>query len=229
MIRKLLRRIFPGVFSPAQSKRPKRWPTREAMEALPPFEALGLKEITVVDSPEAAHRARAALLHEDVVGFDTESKPTFVKGQVSTGPHVVQISVRHHAYVFILHDQDSRQVACEFIASEKLLKVGFGLSDDIRRIRTKLRVEPQSVIDLEAVLAKNGYGPGVGVKVGVAMALGKRFSKSGRASTSNWEKRHLDDRQVLYAANDAYAALHVYLTLPLKKRPRALAVAQKPH
>jgi hypothetical protein len=216
MIRSWLKQLFPGVLKSAKTQRPARWLTREAIDALPPFEALGLSSITVVDSPESAHRAREALGRERVAGFDTESKPTFVKGQASTGPHVVQLALRNRAYVFLLHCEKSRRLACELIGSEALLKVGFGLGDDLRRIRAKLQVTPRSVIDLETVLAANGYGRGAGVKVAVAMTLGRRFSKSGRVSTSNWARRRLDARQLLYAANDAFAALRVYFALPKK-------------
>jgi len=201
------------------TKRPRRWPTREAIEALPPFEALALDAITVVDRPESAHRARAALRHERVAGFDTESRPTFVKGQKSNGPHIVQLATRDRAYVFMLHDADSRDVARELIASPALMKVGFGLGDDLRRIPVKLGVQPLGVVDLETTFFRNGYGRGVGVKVGVAIALKRRFSKSKRASTSDWSRRTLSEKQLIYAANDAWAALRVYLALPPKKRP----------
>jgi len=188
-------------------------PTREEIHALPAFDALGLEDVVEVDSAEAAAQASAELSREPVVGFDTESQPTFVKGQVSRGPHVVQFAARRRTYVFMLHDAHCRRAACELIGSSALLKVGFGLDQDRRLIALRLKVQPQALVDLETLFARRGYGRGVGVKAAVAIVFKRRFSKSKSASTSNWARRRLSPKQLLYAANDAYAALRVYHAL----------------
>lgn len=213
MILKWLWRLLFGPRKDDPRVRPRAWPTREQIEALPPFEALELKDIIEVVTPAGAQRAYRELENEKVLGFDTESKPTFVKGHVSTGPHVAQFSTKERAYVFILHEREIRRVVGALIALPSIKKVGFGLGDDLRRIRIKLGVEPQSVVDLETIFAKKRLGRGVGVKVGVALTLKRRFMKSKKASTSNWMSRHLTDKQILYAANDAYAAIRVFAAL----------------
>ena len=219
MIQKWLGRLFskrpatPPAPTQNPRERPASWPTREEIALLPPFDALTLDRIAVVASASAAERARQELHGERIVGFDTESKPIFVKGHISTGPHVAQFATLKRAYVFILHDEGVRRAAASLIASKDLKKVGFGLGDDLRRIRVKLRVEPHATIDLETICAAKGYGRGMGVKVAVAMVLKKRFSKSKKASTSNWMRRSLSEKQLLYAANDAYAPIRVYHAL----------------
>jgi ribonuclease D len=96
--------------------------------------------------------------------------------------------------------------------------VGFGLGDDLKRIRIKLGVQPGSTVDLETLFTAKGYKRGVGVKIAVAIALKRQFKKSKKASTSNWGNKHLTDKQLLYAANDAYAAMRVYdAMVPTKK------------
>lgn len=180
------------------------------MAALPPFEGLGLDAIVEVAKPEQAERARRQLLAADVVGFDTESKPVFVRGHVSTGPHVAQFSTLERAYIFMLHNDACRHVVGALLASEKLHKVGFGLREDLRRIPIKLGVTPRSVLDLETLFAARGHGRGVGARVAVAIALKRRLLKSRKASTSNWMRHRLSEKQLLYAANDAYAAIKVY-------------------
>lgn len=184
---------------------------------LPPFDGLKLGEIVEVATARDAQRACEELMTHAVVGFDTESKPTFRKGEVSTGPHVAQFSTTERAYVFMLHDPECRRVTGKLIGLAAIKKVGFGLSEDLRQVRSKLRVEPREVLDLESLFAQRGFGRGVGVKVGVAITMKRRFMKSKRASTSNWMQRRLTDKQILYAANDAYAALTVFHALTSSK------------
>lgn len=198
-------------------KRPSNWPTKEEIAALPPFEALKLWDIVKVDNAEIARQAFKELSAETVVGFDTESKPTFRKGEVSTGPHIVQFSTSHRAYIFLLHDPECRKTAGALIALRPLMKVGFGLRDDLRRIQSKMHVEPQNVWDLETLFREKGFGRGVGVKVGLALLFKRRFLKSKKASTSNWSRPALTDAQILYAGNDAFAAICAYHALARRK------------
>ncbi len=214
MIRNFLARLFARLLARLRKQDPQarntRWPTREQILLLPPFDALGFDDIVEVANAADAHRARQELMTAGVVGFDTESKPTFQKGHVSTGPHVAQFSTMDKAYVFMLHDAESRKATCDLIASKTLKKVGFGLGDDLKRIPIKLGVQPHSVLDLETLYREKGHGRGVGVKVAVAISLKRRFMKSKKASTSNWASHRLTDKQLLYAANDAYAAICVF-------------------
>ena len=101
--------------------------------------------------------------------------------------------------------------AGKLIASEVLKKVGFGLSGDLRQITEKLKVTPRAVLELADLFAEMGHGKGVGAKVGVAIALKRRFSKSKKASTSNWKQRRLTDKQVLLTPPiDAFAAISAH-------------------
>jgi ribonuclease D len=190
-------------------------PTRDEIALLDVFEGLGLQDIEVVATPHQAERALAALGALRVVGFDTESKPTFVKNEVSGGPHVVQFASLDHAWVFQLHDADCRAAAAHLLASSALTKVGFGLAGDRTQIRHTLGIEPQAVVDLDTVFKRRGYRNSVGVKGAVAMVFGRRFVKSRKQTTSNWAARQLSEGQVCYAANDAYAALRVLDALGL--------------
>jgi len=188
-------------------------PTREQIHALPPFEAMPLGRIVEVSTAAAAARALEALAGESVVGFDTESQPIFRKGQVSQGPHVAQFATPELSYVFILHDPEVRRAAARLIESPALKKVGFGFDQERRLIPARLGVEPRELVDLERLFSTRGHGLGVGVKAAVAIALHRRFFKNKRVTTSNWSKPRLSDRQLLYAANDAYAALRVFEAL----------------
>lgn len=189
------------------------WPTREEIALLPWFKGLERSDIFVVDSAQDATAAFDALSQETIVGFDTESKPTFVKGQVSTGPHVVQFSTDKKAYVFLIRDHECQKKASDLIKLESLKKVGFGLNHDLKQIHQRLHVTPKSVLDLESLFREKGLGRGVGAKVGVALMFKKQFRKSGKISRSNWGAHPLSHSQIMYAANDAYAAYRVYQAL----------------
>ena len=217
MILKFFARLFSRRKAHDPHSRPPVWPTREQIALLPPFDALGFDDILEISTAPDARRAEEELMAAGVVGFDTESKPTFTKGHVSTGPHVAQFSTMERAYVFMLHDAESRRVVKALIASKTLKKVGFGLGDDLKRIPIKLGVQPESVLDLETLFREKGHGRGVGVKVAIAITLKRRFMKSKKASTSNWAARRLTDKQLLYAANDAYAAICAFHALAKKR------------
>lgn len=194
-------------------------PEPEDLALLEPFERIGLDRISVVATAREAEDAAAALLRERVWGFDTESRPTFIAGEASQGPHVVQLATLARAFVFQLHDEDCRALAGDLLARAGIVKAGFGLREDKRRIAHKLGVEPSDVLDLDTVFRQRGYRRQVGVKAAVAVLFGRRYQKSRRATTSNWAQRRLTEAQLLYAANDAWAALRVYHALGLEPAP----------
>jgi ribonuclease D len=176
---------------------------------------LGLDRIQLVATAAQAHAAHGALAVERAWGFDTESKPTFFKDQVSEGPHVVQLATAHKAWVFQLHDLECRAVVADLLALRGVVKAGFGLGDDRKRITEKLGVEPADVLELNAVFRERGYRKDMGVKGAVAVLFNRRYIKSRKATTSNWANPRLTEAQLVYAANDAYAAIRVFHELGL--------------
>ncbi len=190
-------------------------PDKEAIALLPPFERLGLDRITLVNTGKQATLAYDALVVAQAWGFDTESKPTFKVGEASDGPHVLQLSTREQAWVFQLHDPDCRAIAADLLARGGIAKAGFGLGDDRKRIIQKLGIEPEGILELNAVFHARGYRKDMGVKGAVAVLFNQRFQKSKKAATSNWANPRLSESQLVYAANDAYAAICVWEALGL--------------
>jgi len=190
-------------------------PTKEQIALLEPFQRLGLDRIVQVATGAQAQAAFAQLASSPAWGFDTESKPTFFKDQVSEGPHTVQLSTLDQAWVFQLHDLECRAVVAELLALRGVPKAGFGLGDDRRRIIEKLRVDPVDVLELNTVFRERGWRKDMGVKAAVAVLFNQRFIKSKKATTSNWANVRLSEAQLVYAANDAYAAARVYHALGL--------------
>ncbi len=182
-------------------------------DTLPPYQGLALSEVLVVKSASDAASALQALAAADVIGFDTESKPTFAKGEESTGPHLVQLATDDGAYLFQIGAAPASalvELLRAVLESDAILKVGFGLGDDLRRVRAKLGIEPRNVLDLSTALRRRGERNPLGAKTAVARFFGQEMQKSKRITTTNWALPRLSDKQILYAADDAHAALRVY-------------------
>jgi len=190
-------------------------PTKEEIKLLEPFIGLELEHIHVPASPEEFASATADIKAAGIVGFDTESKPTFVVGDVSEGPHVVQFALHDKAYLFQMHRIEGHAFLLELLQSEQLIKVGFGLRSDRKHILAKLGVHFNGVVDLNSVFSMDGYHKEMGVRAAVALVLKQRFAKARHVTTSNWSQPQLTPQQMRYAANDAYAALRVLEALNL--------------
>ena len=188
-------------------------PSKDDTELLPPFVGLTLAQIEVPTTSTEIARAVEHLLSQRFVGFDTESKPTFAKGEAASGPHVVQFATLDRGYIFqVRHGEtrhESHDALTALLQSQTMVKVGFGLKSDRGHIQRKLGAHPNAILDLTTYFKQRGYRNEVGVRGAVAMVLQQRFQKSKRVSTSNWANALLSDSQLLYAANDAYGAICV--------------------
>lgn len=192
-------------------------PTRDDMALLEPFAGLTIDRIFVPSTRAEIDRAAIELATARFVGFDTESKPTFAKGEVSDGPHTVQFATLEKAYVFQLHRTDCHQAVSAILTSTEIVKVGFGLRSEQDQLPRKLGVHPRAILDLCAVFRRQGYRKMIGVKTAVAVVFKQKFQKSKRVSTSNWARHELAPNQLVYAANDAYAAVKVLDALGLSE------------
>ncbi|HEU5437174.1 MAG TPA: 3'-5' exonuclease [Telluria sp.] len=173
-----------------------------------------MADVRMVKSDQDAAAALAALSAMDVIGFDTESKPTFLKGEVSTGPHLVQLATDSTAWLFQIGAQPPTEailhVLTTVLESPAILKVGFGLADDIKRLRAKLGIDTVHVTDLATAMKQKNERNSLGAKTAVARFFGQALQKSKKITTTNWALARLSDKQILYAADDAHVALKLY-------------------
>ncbi|MDN4060095.1 3'-5' exonuclease [Massilia sp. YIM B02769] len=185
-----------------------------AEDTLPPYVGIALSDVRLVKTAGDAAAAMAALTAADVVGFDTESKPTFAKGEKSTGPHLVQLATDDTAWLFQVGAAPLRAelqaVLRAVLESPDILKVGFGLGDDLRRLQGKLGIETRNVLDLSTALRRRGERNTLGAKTAVARFFSQALTKSKRITTTNWALPQLSEKQILYAADDAHVALRIY-------------------
>ena len=181
---------------------------------LPPYVGIDLAQVRLVRSEQDAREALADLLASDAVGFDTESKPTFAKGEVSTGPHLVQLATLETAWLFQTATPAGNALAVTVLKpvleDERVLKVGFGLGDDVKRLKSKFGIGLRNVLDLSTALRRRGERNPLGARSAVERFFGQRLQKSKRITTTNWALPRLSDKQLQYAADDAHAALKIY-------------------
>ena len=194
-------------------------PGKDIIAAMPLFPSLGLADIFLPVSPEQIELALLELKVQLHLGFDTESKPTFRKGEVSDGPHLVQFATSHRAYLFQTHNPLAQAAVAELLNAPHIAKLGFGLSNDTSLLAQKFAIHPQNLVDLDRTFRQLGYKNSVGAKSAVAILFQQRFAKSKSISTSNWSLPRLTERQVIYAGNDAYAAIRVFEALQAGMHP----------
>lgn len=187
-------------------------PTKEQIRELPVYKGVNLDNIIVVSNKEEAIDAVSELMQYSVLGFDTESKPTFKKGEVSSGPHLIQLSCLSKTFIFPSVFPDVISEVAKVLANSNIKKVGFGLSDDKKALTNKFSIKVENTVELSSKVKNfTGVKQNVGARAAVAMLFGQRLTKS--AQTSNWAAFPLQDYQLLYAANDSYSALCVEIEI----------------
>ncbi|OTT96223.1 3'-5' exonuclease [Acinetobacter nosocomialis] len=184
---------------------------KASIQQLPLFKNLNHQNIVVIENIEQCKTIEEELKAAIFLGFDSESKPTFRVGEVSTGPHLIQLATEHKAYLFHVNSSTLKFLQ-PILSNPKQLKVGFGLKND-KHIFHKKGIELESCIDLAKGFSHFGFTQQMGVQKAVALLFGQYLSKSKKVGTSNWAQKPLTPQQISYAAADAYAALLVFLEL----------------
>lgn len=187
-------------------------PTKDEIKELPLYTGVSLDDIQIVENEADAHDALNELADETCVGFDTESKPIFRKGQVSPGPTLIQIATATKAFLFPVRFPPALAAARTILNDPNIKKVGFGIRDDNKELRSKLDIDIVNTEDLSVKLKRlAGEKNLIGARAAVAMVLKARLGKG--AQRSNWGTYPLKANQILYAANDAHSAICVELSL----------------
>lgn len=168
-------------------------------------------KIIVIESVDAEfNRAIAYLRSQKVIGFDTETRPTFTPAQPRYNVSLLQLSGPDRAYLFRLNKMGMHRRLCNLLASEKIVKVGAAIHDDIRGLQKLHGFNPGGFVDLQKI----GWEWGIrdkAVKKMSAIILGFRISKTQQLS--NWEADVLSESQCKYAATDAWVCRQMYLKL----------------
>ena len=164
-------------------------------------------EVLLVTTAEERARAMADIREERVAGFDTETRPAFIKGQ-SYLPCLAQVATARAVYLFRLERTDFSAELTEFLASPEITKSGISIADDLRQLKLLFPFEAKRVVDPGSVASRHGLSQ-TGLRNLAAIFLGFRIPKGNR--TSNWAAQRLNPAQITYAATDAWACRELYL------------------
>lgn len=170
-------------------------------------------EIHVVDTVEEAQQALSDLCQHNILGIDTETRPSFRKGHTNK-VSLIQISTHTDCYLFRINKIGLIEGLRELLTNEKVLKVGISLRDDFSVLHRVDDFEPHNFLDLQSVIRDYGISDMSLQKI-YAIIFGKKISKAQRLS--NWEAAELSVPQQYYAALDAWACLHIYDALQSKQ------------
>jgi ribonuclease D len=184
---------------------------KASIQQLPPFENLNHHSIVVIENSEQCKSIEEELKAATFLGFDSESKPTFQVGEISTGPHLIQLATTQKAYLFHVNSSTLKFLQ-PILSSQKQIKVGFGLKND-KHIFHKKGIELESCVDLAKGFNHFGFKQQMGLQKAIALLFGQYLAKSKKVGTSNWARKPLTSQQINYAAADAYAALLVFEAL----------------
>lgn len=168
-------------------------------------------KIYVIDSVGAEfNRAIAYLRSQKVIGFDTETRPTFSPQQPRYGVALLQLSGRDKAFLFRINKMGMHRRLCNLLADARIMKIGAAIHDDIRGLQKKHDFVPEGFVDLQKIVWEWGIRD-KSVKKMAAIILGARVSKTQQLS--NWEADSLSESQQMYAATDAWVCREMYLKL----------------
>ncbi|HET9487472.1 MAG TPA: 3'-5' exonuclease [Chryseosolibacter sp.] len=188
--------------------------TAEEINSLPLRTFSG--KTTVVSDPLQLEKIVKEVEYHDVVGFDTETRPSFKKGQVFQ-VSLLQLAIPRKVFLIRLNYTGVTEELASLFANSGIIKTGVGIRDDLKALQRLRNFDPVNCHDLSS-LAKAAGLQVESVKKLTALLLGFRISKS--AQTSNWEVPTFTQKQIEYAATDAWVCLELFHKL----RPKSNSI-----
>jgi ribonuclease D len=168
-------------------------------------------KIEVVSNLNEAEKAVKYLSEFELLGFDTETKPAFHKGQKHKIA-ILQLASDTNAYLFRLHATGIPDCLARLLENKAIKKIGAAVHDDIKGLQHIRRIKPDGFIDLQHIVHDYGIEDKSVQKI-AAIVLNARVSKSQRLT--NWENEQLTSLQQLYAATDAWVCREIYVQLTM--------------
>ena len=178
--------------------------SNEETAALPAIEFKG--EIRIIEHERDIVPACKFLMKQAVVGFDTETRPSFRPG-ISYRVSLLQLSTPQLCFLFRLNKIPLAKPILQLLEDRRVLKIGADVAGDLRSLRQIRHFRDGGFVDLQGIAPEWGIGEKSLRKLS-AIVLGRRVSKAQRLS--NWEAATLTDKQQLYAATDAWVCTRIY-------------------
>lgn len=178
--------------------------TKEELNELPLKHFEG--KITVIEDVEQAKQAGEYLLNFDLLGFDTETKPSFKKGTTHK-VSLLQLSTVDEAFLFRLNYFDLPNELIRVLSDPDIIKAGAAIRDDVKALRQNRNFVPKGFFELQDQAKDLGINA-FSLKKLSGIVLGFRISKAQQLS--NWEAEKLNEPQAVYAATDAWVSYEIY-------------------
>lgn len=166
-------------------------------------------EIVLVEDIKTFYKVFPRLLGSDLLGFDTETRPTFKKGRKNT-VSLIQLSTGNLACLFRINKIGFPAELIELLSDPGVIKAGVAVHDDIRFLKGVKKFSPDGFVDLQSFVKDYGIESS-GLKKLAAIVLGFRISK--RQQVTDWEAEQLTEAQLIYAATDAWVCHQIYKKL----------------
>jgi ribonuclease D len=166
-------------------------------------------EIVLVDNLKTFYEVFPKLLRSDLLGFDTETRPTFKKGK-KNAVSLIQLSTEDLACLFRINKIGIPDELTSLLSDPSVTKAGVAVHDDIRFLKGIRKFNPDGFIDLQTLVKDFGIQSS-GLKKLTAIILGFRISK--RQQVTDWEAEQLTEAQQIYAATDAWVCHQIYKKL----------------
>lgn len=178
--------------------------SKNEINSLPQIQFNG--DVEVLSSNDNVQAAVNYLMNYDLIGFDTETKPTFVKGPLNP-PSILQLACIDKVYIFQLDNESLYKKLFPILSNENITKCGVSVDRDLIELMYLSPFDPLSFVDLGNIARDNDV-PHHGLRGLVAMFLKHRISKG--AQISDWSKTVLSQSQITYAATDAWISLKLF-------------------
>ncbi|OGV40915.1 MAG: hypothetical protein A2X48_23080 [Lentisphaerae bacterium GWF2_49_21] len=146
---------------------------------------------------------------ESLLGFDTETRPAYQKGE-KYPPALLQLAGANEVFLFQLKFTGLPRPLLDILANPNIIKAGVSLNHDINELRSLVQFEPAGFVDIGDLAKKKGI-QNHGLRGLAAVLLGFRITKS--AKTTNWSRSDLTEAQIRYAATDAWVGRMLYIEL----------------
>jgi ribonuclease D len=166
-------------------------------------------EIVLVDDIHDFRKAISRFRNSSILGFDTETRPSFKKGRKNK-VSLVQLSDRNFACLIRINKIGIPDELADILSNPDIIKAGVALHDDIKALTNLRKFQPEGFVDLQKYVKDFGIESS-GLKKLTAIILGFRISKSQQVT--DWEAVQLSEPQLLYAATDAWVCHEIYSKL----------------
>lgn len=163
--------------------------------------------IEILNTIDEMAAAIEKLKHETILGFDTETRPTFKKGDYYP-PALIQLGTTDCVYLFRISNTKTLAPLLPILESHAILKTGVAIKDDVKELRAMEDFSPGGFVEIADITLKLGY-QNRGLRALAGLLMQGRISKA--AQVSNWARPELDKKQIRYAATDAWISRELYV------------------